>query len=97
MTPEWLTGLSHKDWLFDGHPIRGERMLDQFAKLDWGNAHVDLGPSPTGNLGPYWHVPLHYKDDEFVHRLYPKIPGKWLHLIRRACEEIAERAARHSA
>lgn len=93
----WREGLSHKDWLFDGHPIRGEIMIARFNNLDWDNAWVDLGPSVFGNLGPYWHVPLKetvingdvYDCGDTVHRLYPKVLGsKWSLLILHACNEV---------
>lgn len=90
--PKWLEGLTHKDWLFDGHPIRSEVGLERFALLDWNAAWVDLGPSVAGNPGPYWHVPLHWDDDDTVHRLYPKVlMSKWMPLIRQACKEVEER------
>lgn len=97
----WREPLSHKDWLYDGRAIKG-RLLECFNRLDWSKAWVDLGPSPGGNFGPYWHVPLpEFTDDEgdiwgdTVHRLYPKIvTGKWLPLIRRA---VLEYHAKHSA
>ena len=94
---EWFDGLTHKDWLFDGAPIRGRVMLARFANLDWPKAWVDLGPSIAGNPGPYWHVPLRetiidgeiYDFGDTVHRLYPKVLlSKWLPVIRRACEEV---------
>ena len=89
----WRDGLSHKDWLFDGRPITGERMIDRFNNLDWEKAWIDLGPSVSGNLGPYWHVPLHYDDDDTVHRLYPKVlKSKWALLILHACHEMERRA-----
>ncbi len=47
--PEWLEGLTYKDWLFDECPIRGEAMLARFENLDWSQAHVDMGPSIAGN------------------------------------------------
>jgi hypothetical protein len=83
----WREGLTHKDWLFDGRPIRGEYLIDRFSHLDWSRARVELGPSIAGNLGPYWHVPM--DDGDTVHRLYPKVLlSKWLLVIRRACEEL---------
>ena len=97
---KWFEGLTHKDWLFDGCPIRGRIMIARFANLDWSNAWVDLGPSIAGNLGPYWHVPLRetiidgelYDLGDTVHRLYPKVLlSKWLPLIRQACDEIARK------
>jgi hypothetical protein len=91
----WLAGLSHKDWLFDGYPIKGERMLERFGRLDLTQARIDFGPSVAGNLGPYWHVPL--PEDETVHRLYPKVlETKWLPLIRQACLDYAEWAPRYA-
>ena len=95
--PAWLEGLDHRDWLFDGSPIRGPVMLARFNNLDWANAWVDLGPSVAGSLGPYWHVPLKetiidgevYDLGDTVHRLYPKVlQSKWLPLIRQAIEEF---------
>lgn len=88
MTENWREGLTHKDWLFDGNPIRSAFLIDRFNRLDWSKARIDLGPSIAGNLGPYWHVPM--DDGETVHRLYPKVlQTKWLLLIRQACEEYA--------
>jgi hypothetical protein len=90
----WRDGLSHKDWLFDGQPIRGRVMLARFANLEWDKAWLDLGPSIAGNLGPYWHVPLKetvidgelYDCGDTVHRLYPKVlQSKWALLILHAC------------
>ncbi len=92
----WRDGLTHKDWLFDGHTIRGPVMIARFNNLDWDNAWIDLGPSVTGNLGPYWHVPLKetvidgevYDLEDTVHRLYPKIlESRWAALILHACYE----------
>jgi hypothetical protein len=99
----WREGLSHKDWLFDGQPIRGPVMIARFDNLDWEKARVDLGPSVAGNLGPYWHVPLRetiidgevYDEGDTVHRLYPKVlQSKWALLILHACHQVraAERA-----
>ena len=81
---DWIGGLTHKDWLFDGQSI--PKNDAQFNNLDWAKARMDMGPSPAGNLGPYWHVPL--KDGETTHRLYPKVlQTKWLLVIRRAVQE----------
>jgi hypothetical protein len=97
----WREELSYKDWLFDGHPIRGKVMLARFENLDWANAWMDLGPSIAGNLGPYWHVPLKrtvidgelYDDGDTVHRLYPKVlQSKWALLILHACNEAGRRS-----
>lgn len=80
----WRDELTHKDWLFDGSPIRGQVMIDRYNNLDWSAAWIDLGPSVAGNPGPYWHVPL--KDGDTVHRLYPKVlQSKWGMLILHAC------------
>lgn len=98
----WRDGLSHKDWLFDGYPIRGRVMLARFNNLDWDKAWVDLGPSIAGNLGPYWHVPLKetvidgelYDCGDTVHRLYPKVlQSRWALLILHACNEIQRKPA----
>ena len=97
---DWLRGLTHKDWLFDGYPIRGRVALARFKNLDWSKAWIDMGPSVAGNPGPYWHVPLKetvidgeiYDLGDTVHRLYPKVlQSKWLGLIQQACKEIAAR------
>lgn len=96
----WAEGLSHKDWLFDGSPIKSDVAIARFNNLDWENAWLDMGPSIAGNLGPYWHVPLKetvingevYDFGDTVHRLYPKVlDSKWLWVIRQACEETAKR------
>lgn len=98
---KWRDGLSHKDWLFDGAPIRGPVMIARFNNLDWDNAWIDLGPSIAGNLGPYWHVPLRetiidgklYDCGDTVHRLYPKVlESKWALLILHACHETHRKA-----
>lgn len=86
--PDWMEGLDHRDWLFDGHPIRGTEMLCAWGELDWTRAYVDMGPSIAGNLGPYWHVPR--PSMETVHRLYPKVlTTKWLGVIREAVAATA--------
>jgi len=88
--PAWLKGFSRKDWLFDGRPIRSERMIKMWNDLDWSKAWLDMGPSPSGNRGPYWHVPL--KSAETVHRLYPKLQTRWARLLRHAIEEAADKS-----
>ena len=99
----WRDGLSHKDWLFDGRPIRGRIMKERFKNLDWDNAWVDLGPSVVGNPGPYWHVPLKetiidgevYDCGDTVHRLYPKVLfSKWGPMMLQACYESERRVRR---
>lgn len=79
---EWLKGLTHKDWLYNGSTCTEA----QWKQLDWSKAYVDLGPSPAGNLGPYWHVPD--IEDDCVARLYPKVlQSKWGPLIYQALTE----------
>ena len=88
---EWLNGLTHKDWLRDGSRCSAE----QWAELDWSKAWVDLGPSPAGNLGPYWHVPD--RDGDCTHRLYPKVMAtKWALVVHRAASEHAKRQVERS-
>jgi hypothetical protein len=98
----WREGLSHKDWLIDGRPIRGPVMLAYFQNLDWDGAWMDLGPSVGGNAGPYWHVPLRrtevnghvYACGDTVHRLYPKVlKTKWARLLLHACYEAQRKSA----
>lgn len=100
MIPDWHGGLTYKDWLCDGLPLRGIGGLRLWNNLDWSKAWIDMGPSPAGNLGPYWHVPLRetwidgklYDCGDTVHRLYPKVlASKWLGLIRQACKEVREK------
>lgn len=99
----WRDGLTHKDWLFDGSPIRGRVMEEKFKNLDWDAAWIDLGPSVVGNIGPYWHVPLKetvidgevYADGDTTHRLYPKVlQSKWAMLILHACYQSEKRTRR---
>jgi hypothetical protein len=88
--PTWLDGLRHTDWLIDGTPIRGESLIALWNDLDWSKAWVDMGPSPMGNPGPYWHVPL--KSGDTTHRLYPKLlQSKWLNVVTQAVEEMLAR------
>lgn len=96
----WRKDLTHKDWLFDGSPIRGRVLMAYFDNLDWDKAWIDLGPSIAGNLGPYWHVPLKqtvidgevYACGETVHRLYPKVlQSRWALLVLHACNEAARK------
>ncbi|MDE2096830.1 MAG: hypothetical protein KGL39_06245 [Patescibacteria group bacterium] len=91
MKPAWHKSLTAKDWLFDGRPIRGKETLAMFGRLDWAKSYIDLGPSPLGNLGPYWHVPLRktvvggktIADGDTTHRLYPKLlTTKWAPMLR---------------
>lgn len=89
--PKWMRGLKPGDWLYDGRPLRFPRDQGLWDNLNWSGAYVDLGPSPAGNLGPYWHVPV-IDDQEgrlgSHHRLYPKVLAtKWCGLIRQAIDE----------
>jgi hypothetical protein len=87
--PDWWPDTTPQDWLFDGYQIKGA-FLDLWNDLDWAKAYVDAGPSPAGNPGPYWHVPL--KSGDSVHRLYPKIPGRWRIPAYRAVRELSGRS-----
>ena len=69
-------GTEHTDWLLDGARICP---LDIWEQLDWSQAYMDKGPSPTGNPGPYWHVPAY---GWIWYRLYPRFPGKWRPMLR---------------
>lgn len=62
-----------KDWMLNGRKVRGEDQLLLWSKLDWKRAWLDMGPSPAGNPGPYWHVPWDFDGEELWARLYPKI------------------------
>lgn len=60
---------------YDGGPVRKAR----WDELDWASQDifVDKGPSPSGNPGPYLHVPD--KDGDCSHRIYPRFqPGDGL-------------------
>lgn len=60
---------------YDGGPVRKAR----WEELDWASPDifVDKGPSPSGNSGPYLHVPD--KDCDCTHRIYPRYqPGDGL-------------------
>jgi hypothetical protein len=81
-------------WRIDGRAVRGDAMRLLWRRLDWQQARLDWGPSPAGNPGPYWHVPMREPPDDItlrhgwegtVHRLYP--------LGRRADEARALRVA----
>lgn len=91
--PAWMAGLTRTDFLYNGHKPADEAT---WADLDWSRAYVDMGPSPMGNLGPYWHVPR--KSADTVHRLYPTLlKTKWLLLVRQAIEEFAAQKKREAA
>jgi len=90
MTPEWVG--ESKNWLIDGYNIT-KSDEGVWNRLDWQKSWVDIGPSPAGNLGPYWHVPMkeHADNEGGVHRLYPKVMRtKWAEIIHVACKEYAE-------
>lgn len=94
VTPPWFGTLKPTDWLIDGSPVRSRPEI--WNTLDWSRAWLDLGPSPAGNPGPYWHVPWDADGEEVWARLYPKITQtKWQPLIRHAIEAHA-RAVRQS-
>lgn len=60
---------------YDGGPVSKAR----WAELDWASQDIyaDNGPSPSGNPGPYLHVPD--KTGGAVHRIYPRYqPGDGL-------------------
>lgn len=92
--PEWMRELDRRDFLFNGDRPCPEEIWRQ---LDWAKAYVDMGPSPSGNLGPYWHVPRITEGGErLVHRLYPKLlMTKWLLLVRQAVAEAVAEARRN--
>ena len=83
----WNDGLDRHDWLLDGTPIRSRWQREKFNKLDWSRAWMDLGPSPAGNYGPYWHVPFDFEGEQLWARLYPKLLVKWMPVVRQACLE----------
>jgi hypothetical protein len=85
--PDRLAGLGRRDWRLDGRKIRGRALRAIWRDLDWSRARLDLGPSPAGNPGPYWHVPR--RNGETTHRLSPRFDAKWLPVVRRAIEEAA--------
>lgn len=85
---DWHEGLSEKDWLLNGDPIRSASQRLLWSKLDWSRAWMDAGPSPAGNPGPYWHVPWDFDGEELWARLYPRlILTKWQPLIARVVFE----------
>ena len=57
-------------WYIDGYLIVGWMLEKVWSNLDWASARIDRGPSPVGNLGPYYHVK--YPHGGTIHRLYPK-------------------------
>jgi len=61
--------LDRKCWRIDGARIT-KPMLRCWSALDWSTASVDMGPSPAGNEGPYFHVECAFHGA--VHRLYPR-------------------------
>lgn len=86
------------DWLFDGYPIRTDRQKHNWSKLDWSRAYIDMGPSPAGNPGPYWHVPWDCDGEELWARLYPKlVTTKWQPLVAQAIIDAKVLASREAA
>lgn len=77
--PVWLHWLGARDFLMDGHPIKGDVDLERWNGLDWTSVYPDMGPSPSGNIGPYFRV--FYPKEGTVHRIYPKIPMKWARFL----------------
>ena len=63
--------LTARTLLVDGAPTSPTT----FASLDWdGRIHVDPGPSPAGNPGPYLHVRrLGSEGGEIISRVYPRV------------------------
>lgn len=96
--PAWHGELKPSDWMINGEPIRGAHRLLQWEKLDWTRARIDMGPSPAGNHGPYWHVPWQLEGEELWARLYPKlILGKWQPLVQHAIDEAPGYQKRRNA
>lgn len=84
---EWIASLRPKDWLVNGGEVKGYN-AEIWSRLDWSRAWMDMGFSPGGNPGPYWHVPWDDDGDELWARLYPKVlRSKWLLTIRQAAAE----------
>ncbi len=77
------------NWRINGNTIT-KKLMPVWERLDWDRAWLDVGPSPAGNPGPYWHVPLKNDEDDIWHRLYPKIPSKLLFIVRQACLDFAK-------
>lgn len=51
--------------------VDGRAARKLFAALVWdARVYGDPGPSPSGNVGPYLHVP--HRNGETVHRVYPR-------------------------
>jgi hypothetical protein len=76
------------DWLLNGEPIRRKEQKLLWSKLDWSRARMDMGPSPAGNPGPYWHVPWNFDGEILSARLYPKLAlSKHLPLLQRIARE----------
>lgn len=96
MLPDWMVGLTHKDWLLDGRPLRGKDDAALFRNLDWDKAYADLGPSSADDLGPYWHVPLKGESSN-VHQLYPMVlETRWRYVVLRICSDLVSRCgSRH--
>ena len=61
--------VSRSNSLVDGHAANREL----WARLNFAEAWVDLGPSPAGNAGPYLQVPWKTATDSGVARVYPRV------------------------
>jgi len=91
---KWHEGLDRKDWMLDGERTSIAPAL--WDSLDWSRAYADFGPSPSGNSGPYFHVP-HYRGPrgatwhagDCVHRLYPRVPARLWLLVRKVALGVA--------
>ncbi|NIO76314.1 MAG: hypothetical protein GTN69_10630 [Armatimonadetes bacterium] len=71
----------------------GEWIRSDWQYLDWSKARVDIGPSPAGNPGPYFHVPFRrpdYGDDCPIYRVYPRVQPGDLVRIRETWRPVME-------
>lgn len=87
-----------KDWMLNGEAIRKDWQKLQWSKLDWSRAWLDMGPSPAGNPGPYWHVPWDMSGEELWARLYPKLGlSRHLSLLERVAKDAQKMRAAPNA
>lgn len=64
--------VTHSNSLVDGHGV-GKKFWEE--ELNFDTAHVDPGPSPAGNMGPYLNGVYRW-ETETRHRVYPRhFPG----------------------
>lgn len=69
--------ITSHNYYIDGGPAY--RRIAETLELD--TAWIDPGPSPAGNVGPYLKARSVRENDEFIHRIYPKIqPGDRLYV-----------------